>query len=206
MAYELRGQFLEACDCSVMCPCWFEEEPEDDECTGLIAWHVDAGEVDGVDVSGLTTVSVSHHGGHRNGGHAHVALYVDERADDHQQAALAEAFTGDAGGPLSELAELAEAVEGVTPAKISFTSDGRQTKLSVGRAVKTAMKPLVGATDRVITVADSALADVIGSPAEVGKSSQFKLDVGIDEFDRDLTGYSANRGRFAYVHKGRARR
>jgi hypothetical protein len=206
MAYELRGQFLEACDCFVMCPCWFEDDPDEEECTGLIAWYVEAGEVDGVDVSGLTTVSVSHHGGHRRGGRMRVAPYVDERADDDQQKALEKAFTGKGGGPLAELAELTEAVDEVAPAKISFSYDGRQTKLSVGRAARTAMKPLVGATDRVITVADSALADVLGSPAEVGRSSQFKLDVGLDEFDRQLKDRSANRGRFSYLHKGRSRR
>jgi hypothetical protein len=206
MAYELRGQFLEACDCFVMCPCWFQEEPDEDECTGLIAWYVEVGQVDGVDVSGLTTVSVSHHGGHRNGGHMHVALYVDERADDEQQEALARAFTGEAGGPLSELAELTEAVDEVTPAKIAFSNSGGRVKLSVDRAVRTDMKPLVGSTNRVITVADSVLASVLGTPAEVGKSSQFKLDVGKDDFDRDLKGRSANRGRFSYLHKGRSRR
>jgi hypothetical protein len=206
MAYELRGQFLEACDCHVMCPCWFEEEPDEAECTGLIAWYIESGQVDGVDVSGLTTVSVSHHGGHRNAGHMHVALYVDERGDEDQQAVLAQVFTGKAGGPLSELSELTEAVDEVVPARISFSNSGGQVKLSVDRAVRTNMKPLVGSTDRVITVADSVLAGVLGTPAEVGKSSQFKLDMGKDEFDRDLQGRSANRGRFSYLHKGRSTR
>lgn len=202
MAYELRGQFLEACDCSVMCPCWFEEDPDEGECTGLIAWHVEAGEVDGVDVAGLTTVSVSHHGGHRDGGHARVALYVDERGDDDQRKALGDAFAGKLGGPLSELADITESVEEVTPAQISFGYDGARTAVTVKDAVRTSMAPLVGANHRVITVADSALANVLGSPAEVGKSSQFQLDVGRDELDRNLKDRSANRGRFRYVHKG----
>jgi hypothetical protein len=33
MAYQMRGQFLEAYDCHVICPCWFEREPDENECT-----------------------------------------------------------------------------------------------------------------------------------------------------------------------------
>src|SRR5919109_3472169 len=36
----------------------------------------------------------------------------------------------------------------------------------------------------------------VGSPAEVGKSSEFKLDVGIDEFDRQLKDRSADAAGF----------
>lgn len=204
MAYQLRGQFLEACDCHVMCPCWFEEHPEDDECTGLIAWQVEAGTIGDVDVSGLTTVSVSHHGGHRRDGHARVALFVDDQASDEQRDALADAFSGKLGGPLADLAEITQSVDQVEPVPIAFTSDGGSTKLVVGDAAETAMAPVTGATDRIITVADSALATVLGPVAEVGKSSKFKLDVGSMAFNRDTQDRSANRGRFQYRH-GRTR-
>jgi hypothetical protein len=88
MAYEMRGQFLEACDCHVMCPCWFEQDPDESECTGMVAWYVEQGQVNGVDISGLSAVSVSHHGGHRHGAKARVALFIDEAADEAQAQAL----------------------------------------------------------------------------------------------------------------------
>jgi hypothetical protein len=203
VAYELRGQFLEACDCSVMCPCWFDESPDENECTGIVAWYVERGKIAGVDVSGLTTVSVSHHGGHRRGGHARVALFVDERADDKQQKALVKAFTGKLGGPLRELAQLTDEVTEVERAKIKFTSDGRSTKLAVGSKVSANMKVLIGETDRVIEVVDSAMAELLGTPAEVGKSSRYRLTLGHHQLDLDVNARSANRGRFAY-RSGRA--
>jgi hypothetical protein len=203
MAYEMRGQFLEACDCNVMCPCWFEQDPDENECTGFVAWYVEQGEIDGVDVSSLTAVSVSHHGGHRRGAKARVALFLDERASDEQQRVLTDAFTGKLGGPLEELAEMTDEVATAQRAPISFTSDGRTTKVRVGRAVSTTMTVLTGATERVITVADAALGKVLGTPAEVGRSSTYRLNLGGEEFDRDLEARSANRGRFAYLHKPR---
>jgi hypothetical protein len=203
VAYELRGQFLEACDCSVMCPCWFEEDPDENECTGIVAWYLEKGNIDRVDVSGLMTVSVSHHGGHRRGGRARVALFIDERADDKQEKVLVKAFTGKLGGPLRELAQLTDEVTEVERAKIKFTSDGRSTKLAVGSKVSANMKVLTGETDRVIEVVDSAMAELLGTPAEVGKSSRYRLQLGHHQLDLDVRERSANRGRFAY-RSGRA--
>jgi len=181
-----------------MCPCWFEEDPDENECTGIVAWYVEQGVIDRVDVSGLTTVSVSHHGGHRRGGRARVALFVDERATDDQARVLTRAFTGKLGGPLGELSELTDEVTEVERAAIDLTSDGKTTKLKVGRKVTTNMKLLRGETDRVTTVADSALAELLGTPAEVGKSTRYRLSLGHDHLDLDVTEKSANRGRFTY--------
>lgn len=200
MAYEMTGEFLEACDCYVMCPCWFDDAPDEAHCTGLVAWYVDRGAIQDVDVSGLVVVSISHHEGNRRKSKARVALFLDDRADDDQARVLEEAFSGRLGGPLSDLAKLADEVDRVERARITFTSDGATTKLKVGRAVTTSMKLLTGSTDRVMTVADSALATLLGSPAQVGKSSRFHLDLSDDEFDMDKKdGRSANRGRFSYA-------
>ena len=206
MSYEMRGQFLEACDCHVMCPCWFQAEPDDSECTGMVAWSIEQGRVNGVEVSGLGVVSVSYHGGHRHGAKARVALYVDEGASDEQQQALAEAFTGRLGGPLGELAEMTGEVSSVQRAPIIFTSDRSATKVSVGQAVAVTMNPIVGSNDKVMTVTDGALATTLGTPVEVGRSSSFKLDLAGEGFNLDLEGRGANRGPFAYVAREQAAR
>lgn len=80
----MRGGFLKACDCFVPCPCWFQQEPSEDECTGLMAWQIEQGEIESVDVSGLSVVSVSHHGGQAHGAVASRGLsaeYASDRAD-----------------------------------------------------------------------------------------------------------------------------
>src|SRR5918995_1232116 len=63
MTYRMNGRFLEACDCYVPCPCWFDNDPNEDECTGVVAWQIENGEIEGVDVTGLSVISVSQHGG-----------------------------------------------------------------------------------------------------------------------------------------------
>ena len=204
MAYELRGQFLEACDCNVMCPCWFDQDPDENECTGMVAWYVEQGEIDGVDVSGLTVVSVSHHGGHRRGARARVALFTDERASDEQGRVLTDCFTGKLGGPLKELAEMTDEVGSAARAAISFGNDGGSTKVSAGPAVTAEMQPLTAETGRIITVADGALAVLLGTPAEVGRSSTYRLDVAGEAWDLQLEGRSANRGRFTYLSGNRS--
>ena len=88
-SYRLSGRFFEACDCYVPCPCWFDSEPNEDECTGLIAWQIENGMIGGVDVTGLSVVSVSEHGGHRDQAHnMRVALLLDEAANEDQSDAL----------------------------------------------------------------------------------------------------------------------
>lgn len=206
MAYDLAGEFLEACDCYVMCPCWFDDDPDEAHCTGLVAWYVDRGTIQNVDVSGLVVVSVSHHGGNRRKGKARVALFVDDRATEDQARVLEEAFTGTLGGPLADLANLTDEVDRVERAKMTFTSDGATTRLKVGKSITTSMKLLTGSTDRVMTVADTMLATLLGSPAQVGRSTQYRLDLSDDAFDMDKRdGRSANRGRFAYVSGRRSR-
>ena len=144
MPYHLRGVFLEACDCQVMCPCWFDRDPHEGECTGMIGWHVESGDIDGLDVAGLSVVSISYHGGNRKKGRWRVALFVDDNADAKQEKALAAVFTGERGGPLGELGSLTGTVTSVQRVPIKTTNTAKGTTLSAGKAVKVDMAPLVG--------------------------------------------------------------
>ena len=60
MAYDIEGRLLEVCTCNVLCPCWVGEDPDGGTCDSALAWHVDSGSIDGVDVAGLT-VALSVH-------------------------------------------------------------------------------------------------------------------------------------------------
>lgn len=207
MPYTMRGQFLEVCDCSVPCPCWFAEDADEDECTGVIAWQIERGEIDGVDVSGLTAVSVSQHSGSRGAHGAHpkmkVALIVDDKATDQQAASIAQAFGGQLGGPLGELAEMTESTPEIDRAAIEFGSDGANTTLSVStprraRTLHTSMTPILGATGRITTIADSLMANLLGL-GEAGRASGLTIDLPTHALDLHVEDCSATRGRFSYV-------
>jgi hypothetical protein len=203
MSYRMQGIFLEACDCQVSCPCWLDENPDEQVCTGLIAWYVDKGTIDEVDVSNLTVVSVSRHEGNRHDGGHEVVLIIEESASDGQAKVLEDAFSGRLGGPLEELKELSAPDSIVRRAPIKYTHDGKTTTLSVGEngdMSNVEMFPLVGALGRVTTLADSALARVLGTPAEVGKSTRFHISVNRAPLETDVENRSASRGRFSYSH------
>ena len=53
MGYHLKGELLEVCDCNTLCPCWIGEDPDNGTCRSSLAYHIDKGEIDGVEVSGL---------------------------------------------------------------------------------------------------------------------------------------------------------
>jgi hypothetical protein len=203
MSYTMQGIFLEACDCRVSCPCWLDEDPDEEGCTGLIAWYVEKGTIDRVDVSNLTAVSFSRHEGHRHSGGQEVVLIIEQAASDEQAKALEEAFSGRLGGPLEELKELAGPDPIVRRAPILYSYDGKTTTLSVGEngeLSKVEMLPLVGAFGRVTTLGDSALARVLGTPAEIGRSTRFQISVNRAPLETDIENRSASRGRFSYTH------
>ena len=60
MAYDIEGRLLEVCTCNVLCPCWVGEDPDYKTCDTTIAWGIEKGTIEGVDVGGLT-IAVSAH-------------------------------------------------------------------------------------------------------------------------------------------------
>lgn len=137
MKYTLAGQFLEACDCTVICPCWVDDDPVGGHCTGFIAWQIDEGDsaaVDGVKVGGCRVVSVSTHGGNRRDtSRTTTMLYIDVPAPegtapdtDEQYRVLVGLFSGRFGGPLSDLAQVSGTVVGDCRASISISPPDKE--------------------------------------------------------------------------------
>ena len=53
MAYHLKGDLLEVCDCKTLCLCWIGEDPDNGTCQSALAYRIETGQIEGVDVSGL---------------------------------------------------------------------------------------------------------------------------------------------------------
>ena len=123
MSYTLAGTFTEACDCTVICPCWVDDDPVGGHCTGLIAWQIEVGHVNGIDVADRLVVSVSTHSGNRRTSNTTSVLYIDAQASDDQFRELTEAFAGRIGGPLHGLAEVSGVVVGCERATIVVSDD-----------------------------------------------------------------------------------
>lgn len=55
----LSGQFIETCDCKSLCPCWADDYPDEDHCTGLFAWQVQSGRLEGDDAASARSMSAT---------------------------------------------------------------------------------------------------------------------------------------------------
>lgn len=200
--YRLTGHFFELCDCSSVCPCWLGETPDDDSCTGVFAWSITEGDIRGIDVTGRRVVSASYHTGHRSEGGQEVFLFVDEDASESQANALADAYTGQLGGPLGELSAMLGVLKGSARAPIRLVTEDRTTTLTVGNSVAGSAEVLLGTDGQATELAHSPVSRVLTSRAEVGKTNEFRIGLGVKDFDLDVSGTAAMRGRFSYHSEG----
>jgi hypothetical protein len=201
MAYALTGTFIELCDCDTICPCWVGLAPNEDRCTGVFAWAIGEGKIEDVDVGGLNVVSLSFHSGHRNTGGQTVRIFVGEEASDEQLDLLGRLFSGGLGGPLAELSTLLGLLEAVERAPIAVETVGRSISVTVGRQIAGDGEVLVGADGQITELEHARLSTVLGTPAEVGRTSSFRVDMPGQGFDIQVRGRAAMRGRFDYRHE-----
>jgi hypothetical protein len=198
--YKFLGSFYEACDCFPICPCWTGNDPDGGECTGLFAWEIESGSIDGVDVAGLLAVSVSHHAGLRDEARQQVVIFVDESATRRQSDALVAVLIGSLGGPLQDLADLLGEFLGVEHSPIELRREGRLTTLTVGRRILVEGITSEGPSGRPMTLNNGKLSNILGSPTEVGESSRFRIGLSSHSINMDLRGRSTMSGRFSYEH------
>jgi hypothetical protein len=198
LTYELQGSLLEVCTCDILCPCWVGEDPDGGVCEGVLAWHVDEGTIQGIDVSGRTLVILAHIPGNILEGNWRVVVYVDDEATDEQQQALLAVWTGQLGGPIADLAQLVGEVLAVERAPISFGVEGVEGTLEIGEAVTAKLRPFQGATGQSTALHDSIFTTIPGSPAFVGKADVYKVDAAEHGFTIDLQGHNAVQGSFRF--------
>ena len=201
--YQFSGSFYEACDCYSICPCWTGAKPDEGECTGIFAWAIEQGSIDGVDVSGLKAVSVSHHSGSRNAAaRQRVVIIIDERATQQQSNALVAAFTGSLGGPLEELIELLGELLAVDHSPIMLQREGRLTTFAFGKRRRILVEgaTIEGPFERPMSLSNGKLSNVLGSPAEVGESWRMQVGLSSHGMNLDVRGRSTMSGGFSYQH------
>jgi hypothetical protein len=196
--YELEGRLLEVCTCGVLCPCWVGADPDGGTCDSALAWHVDHGTIQGVDVSGLTFAMSVHIPGNILKGHWQALAYADEQATQEQQDALFSVFTGKLGGPIADLAALVGEVVGVERVPITFTVEGGKGTLIIGQTVQAEMVPLTGPTGEATTLHESIFSTIPGSPAYVGRAESYRSQIPALGHDVNLQNHNAVQGTFHF--------
>ncbi len=174
-SWKISGSYFEACNCEVACPCVFLSPPTSGECTVLLAWHIDQGRFGQIDLEGLNAVLAAHSPGHMLEVKWKVALYVDQRANQSQQDALTQIFSGQAGGHLAGLAPLIGEVLGVKAAPIEYRSEGKRRSLHLGDVAELEIEGIPGQEGGEVTITSHPFAAVPGFPAVVAKSKQMRF-------------------------------
>jgi hypothetical protein len=134
VAWSIEGRYFENCSCEVVCPCTASLElgADNDYCRAILVFHVDAGEVEGVDVSGLTIAAVADTPKFMHEGNWKLGALIDDSASDEQADALGAVFSGALGGPMAALGPLVSEQLGVERVPMDFESEGGRHMLRIG--------------------------------------------------------------------------
>ncbi len=199
MTYQVEGKLLEVCTCNVLCPCWVGEDPDGGICDGSLTWHIEKGNVNGVDVSGLTIAVLTHVPGNILKGNWRAVVYVDDKATPKQQEALLNVWTGKLGGPIADLAKLIGEVVAVERVPITVKVEKGKGSVKIGKAMEAEMAPFQGATGQPTTLHDTVFTTIPGSPAYVGKASKYRANVPKLGFNINLKDHDAVQGSFRFT-------
>ena len=177
MAWNVQGTYVEACNCNVACPCIFFSPPTEGECKAVVGWHVETGRHGDTVLDGLNAALIAYAPGNMKDGDWKVALYLDERGDDNQRAALQGIFSGADGGHIANLGPLIGQVLGVRPAQITFDKGANALyRFEVSGAVSTEMQPIEGQGGGTTEIKGHPLAVSPGQPITASRTSHLKIN------------------------------
>jgi len=193
MAWNLQGKFYENCSCDAICPCTWSNlahRATNDYCRFAMAFEVDSGDVEGLDLSGRSFVLVGEAPPNMAEGNWKLGVFVDDGASSEQVAKLGEVLSGQLGGPPAALGPLLGEFLGIEQAAISVESDGDGHRVKVGDAVDYSGAPvLVEGGERV------SLTNIVAHPAgptmslaPVSRSAVSAF--GIEYSGSDLSGFA----------------
>jgi hypothetical protein len=109
----------------------------------VLVFHVKDGEVEGVDVSGLTVAAVAETPKVMTEGNWRVGVFIDAAASDEQAEKLGGVFSGALGGPMEALGPLIGENLGVERAGIEVREDGLTHSVKIGDAVDFEVEDIV---------------------------------------------------------------
>lgn len=197
-AYVLDGTLLEACSCGGPCPCWVGDDPDGGRCDSVNAYHIDRGQVEGVDVSNLSFVQVNQIPGNVLAGNWRAIFYIDDKATPAQREAVLNAFTGKLGGSLAGVASLVGERVAVHFVPIEHRIEGGKGILRAGEVVEAEMAPYTDANGRPTTIHDTVFSTIPGSPAYLAKASHHRVNIPEHGMIWEFSGRNAIQGDFHF--------
>jgi hypothetical protein len=179
MSWKIAGSYFETCSCDVVCPCTASLAlgATKDYCRVVLVFHVKDGDVEGVDVSGLTVAAVAETPKVMTDGNWRLGVFIDAAASDEQAEKLGGVFSGALGGPMEALGPLVGENLGVERAPIEVREDGLTHSVKIGDSIDFEIEDVVpfgidsGEPARLVGVFHPA-----GSELTVARATRSNID------------------------------
>ena len=138
MTWRFEGTYFENCSCDMICPCThsgFSMAADYERCRALLAFHIDSGDVDGVQVGGLGFAMFVDAPPVMADGDWRLGLFLDSAASPEQTEKLGAVLAGGLGGPPAMLGPLIGEMLGVEQVPIVYSDEGRRHRVRIGDGI-----------------------------------------------------------------------
>lgn len=196
--YTLEGQILEACSCNAPCPCWIGDDPDGGACDSFVAYNIERGQIQGIDVSGLTLVKIVYIPGNVFAGNWRAVVYVDGKGTPEQQQALIKVFNGELGGAIADLAKFVSELLEVRIAPIEYHIQEGKGTIKIGDVLESEMEPYRGPEGKPTKMVDAVFSTIPGSVAYIAKASVHRVNIPEHNLNWEYNGRNAIQGFFRF--------
>jgi hypothetical protein len=187
MSRRLEGTYFESCSCDAICPCtWsaFTARATLDRCRARLTCHVTAGEIDGVDVSGLNFALVPDTPPVMAEGNWRAGVYLDDTVSDSQAERPGAVRSGQLGGVPAMLGPPIGDTLGGKKTQTEYRDDGRGHHVRIGDGIEVGAEDFVArdnpAPVQLTNVFHPSSTTLTVAPATTARLSAFGIDWGRD--------------------------
>jgi hypothetical protein len=160
VAWRIRGDYFESCNCDAICPCRRIDGVSGGrstygECLGVLTWLIEDGAADDVRLDGLKVALATRYHDDEPGSPWSFVVYLDARADGEQRAALEAIYTGRLGGDAVEHFPWAwkeSRLLAVRPVEIDVSHEPRRQWLRIRDQVSVRIRDVWGGGQTVTCV------------------------------------------------------
>ncbi len=199
MSWSLDGTYFENCSCDTICPCTWSgltAHATKDRCLAMLAFHIEHGSVEGVDVSGLNWALVVDSPPVMSDGGWRVGVILDASASEEQAGALGRVIGGELGGPPAMLGPLLGEMLGIESAPTEWACEDGTCSVRFGELVDVSVSDQHSAPDagpvQLTNVFHPANSTLTVSPATRSRVDAFGISF-------DGTGTSGFNAPFAWA-------
>ena len=183
-SWKLEGDYFEGCNCDIVCPCSFFQDPDEGSCYVTCAWHIQNGVYDdNITLDNLNIVAIFNSPGNMvTGPKWKAALYIDERATQEQKDAIIKIYSGQAGGFFAAASNLIGEMLGVKSVPIEFSVDGKRRWLKLKDTLELQIEAIEGSDkNKESLLLNVPFTPVPGFDLTIARSSKHKYsDYGIE--------------------------